>query len=86
MGETCDDDNSQRLGRIIAEDIECEFRAGFETLEGIKRQADKISGIEIDIVELKDDMKTVKAVLKVTNKAVQNHEKRITKLETTVYG
>lgn len=86
MGGTYTDDDIQRLGLIIAEDIKSEFRAGFEALEEIKRQTDKIPGVEADIEGVKSDMKAVKEVLKLTNKDIQGHEKRITKLDATVYG
>ncbi len=38
--------------------------------------------VKQDIVEIKADIQTIKKVLKVTNEQVDNHEHRITRLET----
>ena len=56
-------------------------------LEGQKADHDniaKIPGMTEDIKELKIDMKTVKLAVTETNKQVQNHEERITRIEPAI--
>lgn len=56
-----------------------------EALEGMKWQVDNIPIIEEKVDGLTLDMQVMKGVLKDTNKDLQSHDKRITKLETVVF-
>ena len=80
-----DDGDLQRLGWVIGEHIVDRFKLGFEAIDQIKLQVNKIPGMEADLAELKSDMKVVKHVLKATDKDLQSHNKRITKLEKAVF-
>jgi len=80
-----DDDDLHRVAGFMAEHIENEFRTGFQALEAIREDVKKIPKMEQDIHDIKADIKVIKAVLIDTNKDVRGHEKRIARLESTVY-
>lgn len=65
---TYTEDGIQRIGGVIAEKLADEFRAGFEALESIAQSVARIPRMEVDVAELKSDMKVVKAAVKDTNR------------------
>lgn len=67
---------------VILEEVRDQYkvlREEYGSLKGLPAKVDKL--IE-DMAEVKVDIKIIKAVLKDTNEQVQDHEQRITRLET----
>jgi hypothetical protein len=82
MGDTTyTEDDVQRLGGVIAEDIISQFKTGFEAIEAIRQQTAKIPKIEVDIQQLQSDMTIVKAAVTDTSRAQHALEQRVVKLE-----
>jgi hypothetical protein len=80
-----DEDDIQRLGHVIAEDIISKFQTAMKAITEIKAQVRKIPAMQTDIKTLKTDMKVVKLAITHTNKDHQILKKRVTRLENTVY-
>ncbi len=53
-----------------------------EIVAPMRKEVTEIKSVIADIPEMKADIKTIKAVIRDTNQQVQNHEKRLTRLET----
>ena len=66
---------------VLLEDIRGDMKAVLEIVGSMQEQVAKIAGMEHDIRILKTDVKVIKAAVTATNVQVQNHEKRLTKLE-----
>ncbi len=81
-----DDADVQHYIGVMTENIVDRFKSGFEAIDQIKLQVDKIPGIEEDIAMIKSDIKIMKRALKVTNIDVQGHDKRLTKLEGVIFN
>jgi hypothetical protein len=80
-----DDNDLQRFGQIIAEQISSEFKTGFEAIEVMSRQVKRIPVIEQDIAELKSDMKAIRVAVTATNKDQHKLERRISRLESIAH-
>ncbi len=73
-------DDSTYIG-VILEEVRDQNKLVLEAVGDMKKNIDKIPKIEADVVELKQDMKVVKDVVKDISAHINNHELRITKLE-----
>ena len=66
---------------VLLEDINGKFDAVLDGISGIRERVDNLPARdEFNVV--KDDIRTIKLAVKGTNKRLEDHEKRITKLET----
>ncbi len=74
-----DEDDIQRLGGVIAEDLASQFKAGFEAIDEIKKQVAKIPAIEATVIDLQSDMKVVKAAVTANSK-----DRRLTQVEARI--
>jgi hypothetical protein len=74
-------DDIARMAGLISDNIVSQFKTGMEAIDEILVQTRKIPKMEETLEKLSSDMDIVKLALKHTNQDVQNHERRITKLE-----
>jgi HKD family nuclease len=77
---------AENAAGFYAEQTNYEIGLVNEALGAIKVQVDKIPGIDAGIYEMKSDIKVLKHALTATNVDVRDHEKRITKQETTAHA
>lgn len=70
----------RRLG-VLYEAIQEDTRKILELVSSMLPAIHKIPKMEVDIAELKTDVKVIKAVVTATNVEVHDHEQRITRLE-----
>jgi predicted nucleic acid-binding Zn-ribbon protein len=75
-------DEVDRAIGIMLEKMDDNNRLIMEVLVPMKERTDRIPKIEADIAEIRQDMHTIKVAVKTTNTQVQDHERRITHLET----
>lgn len=66
---------------VLLEDIRDQNKAILEAVGDMQRHVAKIPKMEEDIKELKDDIKVIKAAVTDQGRHVQDHERRIGKLE-----
>lgn len=74
-------DTSHYEGALL-EDIKDQNKAILESLGALKGVPAKLDDLTDDIAELKSDMKVIKSVVKDQSNELNDHEKRITSLET----
>ncbi len=74
---------SDRYTHILLGEIRDQNRALLEGQRQMLGVPAKVDKIEEDVAELKIDMKAVKAAVRATNVDLQDHERRITRLEAT---
>ncbi|HSW37041.1 MAG TPA: hypothetical protein VLG37_01580 [Candidatus Saccharimonadales bacterium] len=79
MGKTYNEDDISRLAKLIGEEFSDKLNVFVEDLDS--RIDRKLAPIKDDITELKQDMKTLKVVLRDTNKDVMRLKDRVTHLE-----
>jgi hypothetical protein len=80
------DNDLQRLGEILAEQITSEFKLGFEAIGAIKQQVAILPALEAKVDALTLDMRVVKAAVTDTNQDQRRLEKRVDKLELTAHS
>lgn len=68
--------------RFLMEYFEGKFTQLIESMEALIDR--KLKPIADDVTGLKSDMKVVKVAVTETNKQLQNHERRLSKLESAV--
>jgi hypothetical protein len=73
-----DDERKVVLGEVLADELKV-IRAYVQDIPTLKQD---VGTLKTDVSELKSDMKVVKAVIKDISKQQQDHEIRITRLET----
>lgn len=73
---------AERAAGVYHEKMKHELGMVLEAVADLRKKADTLDEIKADVAELKNDNKLFKQVLKDTNYDLQNHEQRITKLET----
>jgi hypothetical protein len=73
-----DDEEKQLLGEILSDKLQ----AILEYVEDVPVIKQKVTRLGEDMVEVKADIKVIKAVLTDHNRQLDNHETRITRLET----
>jgi len=66
---------------VLLEDINGKFDAVLDGISGIRERVDNLPARD-EFNDVKDDIRTIKSAVKGTNKRLEDHEKRITKLET----
>jgi prefoldin subunit 5 len=67
---------------VILEEVRDQYKKiqeGLDSLQGLPTKVDKL---DEDMQTVKSDLKTIKAVQRDQGHQVQDHEKRLTKLET----
>jgi predicted nucleic acid-binding Zn-ribbon protein len=74
---------SSEDARLILEHVDSQFDRINEALKEIQKQVAKIPSMTEEIAEVRDDMRAVKAAIAATNEDVQDHERRLSKLETS---
>lgn len=72
-----DDERKEVLCEVLAD----ELKAIHELVSDIPKISRKANKLVIDVGELKNDMKAVKAVIKEHSKQLTNHVARITQVE-----
>lgn len=74
---------SSEDARLILEHVDSQFDRINEALKEIQKQVAEIPSMTEEIADLRDDMRAVKAAIAATNEDVQDHDKRLTRLETS---
>ncbi|HXH26747.1 MAG TPA: hypothetical protein VNG90_02545 [Candidatus Acidoferrum sp.] len=67
---------------VLLEDMNGKFDAIMEMLIPMREELNEVKKLTAEIPELKTDIKIIKAVLTDSGKQLQDHERRITRLET----
>jgi predicted nucleic acid-binding Zn-ribbon protein len=75
-------DKDQNYTNVLLEEVRGDIKAILEVVVPMRQELAEVKKAVADIPEIKADIKTIKAALTDTNQQVQNHEQRITKLET----
>lgn len=78
-------DFAQEVRRLsmLVEEVISQNKAVLEIVADNQRQLSKLTTMESDIKDLKDDVATIKFAVTETNKEQKLHDRRITKLEKT---
>lgn len=71
---------AQYIG-VVLEEIRDQNKVVLEAVGDLQTKVRKLDRMETDLRAIKTDIKTMKAAVTDTSKQVQNHERRITKLE-----
>lgn len=66
---------------ILLEKIKAQNDILLEGQDRLRDLPSKVDQLQVDMTEVKIDIKTIKAALKDTNVQVHDHQQRITKLE-----
>ena len=66
---------------VLLENIQDQNKAILELAGSMKEHVKHIPAIRADISELKEDVKTIKLAVRDTSSQVQDHERRIIRLE-----
>ena len=78
MQSLSDDERKAVLGEVLAD----ELKAITEYVKDVPLIKKKVDALEIDMQEVKSDIKIIKAAVTDLSKQVKDHERRITHLET----
>lgn len=68
---------------VYYEKIKDDFIMILEAVTDMQQKVANLDKVQTNLTELKTDMGVIKQVLKDTNRDIQNHKRRIIKLETT---
>lgn len=71
---------AQYIG-VVLEEIRDQNKVVLEAVGDLQTTVRKLDHMETDLKAIKSDIKAIKAAVTDTSKQVQNHERRITKLE-----
>ncbi|RTK94572.1 hypothetical protein EKI60_03050 [Candidatus Saccharibacteria bacterium] len=71
---------AQYIG-VVLEEIRDQNKIVLEAVGDLQTTVRKLDHMETDLKAIKSDIKAIKAAVTDTSKQVQNHERRITKLE-----
>lgn len=69
--------------KVLAEELRDQRKQILEALDTLKGVPGDLKEVKADVKELKSDMQVVKAAIKDQGRVLNDHEKRITVLETT---
>ncbi len=67
---------------VLLEEVRDQYKTVLEAVGGMQKNVALIPEMREDISEMKQDIKVLKAALTDTNHQVQDHEVRISRLET----
>ncbi len=73
--------NEAQYFGVVLEEIRDQNKVVLEAVGDLQTKVRKLDRMETDLRAIKTDIKTMKAAVTDTSKQVQNHERRITKLE-----
>lgn len=75
---------NQNCTDVLIEEIDDNIRTILEIVVPVRIELSEVKKTVAAIPEIQADIKTIKLALAQTNIQVKDHEKRITKLETTI--
>ena len=73
--------NEAQYFGVVLEEIRDQNKVVLEAVGDLQTTVRKLDHMETDLKAIKSDIKAIKAAVTDTSKQVQNHERRITKLE-----